>query len=825
MTSFARIGKAAGVFVGASAGLAGLGVFAALRRPLPRTTGTFKLPGLRAPVEVVRDRWGVPHIYAADEHDLFAAQGYVHAQDRLWQMEFQRRLAHGQLAEIFGEVALPSDRFIRILGFSRVARRETDQLDAETRAALEAYVHGVNTYVAQHARRLPIEFSVLRLQPRPWQLVDVVVWGKIMALNLSENWALEVLRAQIVAAVGPERAAQLDPLYRDDHPLTVPHGAHYSTRLGADTLRLARDASLFTGSSDNGQGSNAWVVDGTRTASKQPLLANDPHLALQIPALWYENHLVGGRYQVTGVSIPGAPGVLIGHNAHIAWGLTNAMTDVQDVYIEQFDPADPTRYRVNDAWQRAEVVREEIRVRGRATSVVEEVRITRHGPVVSPLVSTTADRRQGEQSSSVKHQSSSIKHQASIPQEALALRWTALEPGTVTRAVLKISQAANWEQFRAALADWTVPVQNFVYADVDGHIGYALGGAVPLRAAGAGRLPVPGWTDEYEWTGTIPPEALPYALDPADGAIVSANNRIVGADYPHPLPSEWLSGYRAARIHELLEQTTEHSMASFARMHVDLRSLPGLELAALAGRLPASSVTAQHARDALATWDGELTTGSVGGTIYARLRENLLAAAYAEISGPLELVTGLGALASMPGSSFLTRALPKVLQRAAQRDDDWLPGARTWRAVLHDAWETTIAQLRDEFGDDVQAWQYGRWHRFTLRHPLGAVPALARLLNRGPFPTGGDIDTVWMGYLPRRYAGAPFYVGPSYRHICDPSNWDRSRSMYPTGQSGHPASRHYADFTQPWLKGEYHPMLWSRERVDESAMQRLTLQP
>ena len=393
MTNFIRIGKAMGAVLGA-AGLAGLGAAAALRRRLPRTAGTLRLAGLHAPVEVLRDRWGVPHIYAANAHDLFMAQGYVHAQDRLWQMEFQRRLARGELAEILGEVALPSDRFVRILGFSRVAQREAEQLDHGTLTEINAYVQGVNAFIEQHARCLPLEFTVLRFQPRPWQVSDVLVWGKIMALNLSENWTLEVLRARIVATVGPERAAALDPLYRDDHPLTIPAGARYHAALGEDALRMADDAALFTGSGDTAQGSNAWVVGGSRTASGKPLLANDPHLALQMPSLWYENHLHGGDIHVTGASLSGAPGVIIGHNERIAWGVTNGLNDVQDVYIERFDANDPTRYMFQGKWQQAEIVREQIRVRGRAKPFIEEVRVTRHGPVISTFVADVGSQVQ-----------------------------------------------------------------------------------------------------------------------------------------------------------------------------------------------------------------------------------------------------------------------------------------------------------------------------------------------------------------------------------------------------------------------------------------------
>jgi penicillin amidase len=407
----------------------------------------------------------------------------------------------------------------------------------------------------------------------------------------------------------------------------------------------------------------------------------------------------------------------------------------------------------------------------------------------------------------------------------LALRWTALEPGRIFDAALALNRAHDWQSFRAALADWTVPTQNFVYADVEGHIGYTFAGDIPIRAQGDGRLPVPGWTGEYEWNGIIPHADLPHILDPEAGYIATANNRVVGDDYPYPLRGEWLNSYRVARVRQLIEQTPLHDADSFARIQGDLLSLPGQALAALAGRLPATSVTAQHARNALASWDADLSAESVGGTIYARLREKLLDAALGEIAEPLRMIAGLGAFASFPGVEYRERSLPEILRRAAARDDGWLPQGRTWDDALSEAWEATIAELRADLGDDVRLWIYGRKHTLTLRHPMGAIPALAKLLNRGPFPTGGDADTVCMGYLPNEFAAQPFYVAPSYRQICDVADWDRSRSIHPPGQSGHPGSRHYADLLQPWLRIQHHPMLWSRARVEEAAVERLTLEP
>ncbi len=806
-----------GLGLGAVAGLAGAGLLAAARRPLPCWSGKLIVPGLSAPVEVLRDRWGVPHVYARSSDDLFLTQGYLHAQDRLWQMELQRRTGHGQLAELFGPVALDTDRFVRVLGFGRIARQEAALLNDAERAAITAYCRGVNAFIAQHGRRLPLEFILLRHRPREWEAADVLVWGKIMALNLSVNWTAEVLRARIVAAVGAARAAALDPAYATHWPLTLPPGLDYAASLGtAPTTSHQADAELL-GRQGGESGSNAWVVGGARTTSGGPLLANDPHLALQMPSLWYEMHLVGGDYAVAGATIPGTAGVVIGHNARIAWGVTNGMTDVQDLYVERFDPDDPIgrRYEFRGAWEEAEVVRESIIVRdkprGRHTHTeTVEVRITRHGPLVNDLIP-----RAEEQSDDTP----------------LALRWTALAPGRLQSAVLAINRARDWAEFRAALVDWTVPPQNFVYADVAGHIGYALGGDLPVRAQGDGRLPLPGWIGEWEWTGTVPPAENPHALDPAEGFVATANNRIVGNNAAHPVIGEWATGYRVSRIRELLLRTPHHSVESFARIQTDRRSLPGLACIALArdGRLhaPPGDPVAADARAALAAWDGTLSADSIGGLVASVLCQRLLDRAYREIVGPLGTVTGLGAFASAPGNIYRQRALPNLLDRLLDpsADPGWFAAGDSPDAIIADAWAATVAALRAAWGDDIAHWRYGHAHRFTLRHPLGVNRVLARLFNRGPITTGGDGETVNMGGLNIGPTGLESYTAPSYRQILDPTDWDRSRAIHSTGQSGHPASPHYADFLPLWLTGEYHPLPWTRGAVEEATAHRLTLAP
>lgn len=819
MFDLSRLARAVGLTVGLAAGAAGVGAVAALRRPLPRTTGRLPLHGLAARAEVRRDRWGVPHIYAASNADLFAALGYVHAQDRLWQMELNRRTGHGQLAELFGPVALSSDRFIRTLGFSRLARREAELLDDDTRGVLEAYLRGVNACLEASRGRLALEFTILGLQPRPWELTDILVWPKVMALTLSGNWTSELFNAQAVAALGAERAAELAPRYPDEAPITVPPGAHYPAHLGDGALRLAEEAARFTGEPGAGQGSNAWVVGGERSATGRPLLADDPHLGIGLPGLWYAAHIEGGDYRAAGVTIPGTCGIIIGHNARIAWGQTNAATDNQDLYLERFHPDDPLRYEWRGEWREAELVREEIVVKGQREVVLHDVRITHHGPVIdevagperSPLLSRPGEPR---------------------TREALALRWTALDPSpALTRSVLRLNRARDWGEFRAALEDWDVPPQNFVYADVDGHFGYTLAGKLPIRAQGDGQLPVPGWDGAHEWQGFIPAGALPFSFDPPAGLAVTANHRIAAADHPYhnAIHGEYANPYRAERITRLLTATERHDVRSFARIQNDFCSLPGLRLASLVARIEPEEPLLLAARDRLAAWDGDLTAESVPGAIYDALRYHLERLAFAELGELLRARSGLGAFGSIPANVYLGRSLPGILARievyGLEQPDPWLGGGRSWGGLLAEALRLAVEELRGRLGPDPARWHYGRVHALTLRHALGAVPALAPIFNRGPWPTGGDSDTVNQHYTPRETAAGPVYNAPSYRQILDPGDWDAARIILPAGQSGHPASSHYLDMAGAWRAGGYLPLLWSRAAVERATTALLTLEP
>jgi len=776
------------------------------RRPLPRVDGEMALDGLRRPVEVLRDRWGVPHIYAQTEEDVFFAQGFVHAQDRLFQMDVNRRLGSGRLSEVLGPVGLDTDRFARVFGWHKAAAAQVAGLmgDAETRAIAEAYAAGVNAFIEQG--KLPVEFSLLNYRPEPWRPVDSAAWGSVLAWGLSVNWETELLRARLIEALGPEKAADLNPAYRDHYPTIVP-GPSVGPRLAAaliDAYRRAVETLPFGGApSGPGVGSNNWVLAGRRTASGRPILANDPHLPPIFPTIWYENHLSGGRYHVTGFTSPGVPAVIIGHNEKIAWGVTNAFPDVQDLYVERFHPDDPLLYEVDGAWVRAEVEVETIHVRGRRRPLVEEVRHTRHGPIVSGL----------------------------IPGDhpALALRWTCHDQNNHLRALTEMCRAADWDAFRRSLQEWAFPSQNLVYADVAGNVGYVMPGRVPVRAHGEGLAPVPGWTMAHDWAGWIPFEALPARFNPAEGYIVTANNRITGDDYPYLLSGEWQPPYRARRIAALIEELTPLDLAANGRIQNDTVSLPARRFLDLAlphvENAPAVDRSLYaHARDRLRQWDGDMRPELVAPSIYFGwlvffTRSVMAQALGAELAGNL---LGTKKLDNFPTNPFHEIANELVLRWLEEGPPTWVGNVAS---RLRPALQEALIVLHSEFGPDPAAWQWGKLHHLEIRSPLARLPGLGRLWRPVSYPIGGDGYSVNQAEVGPQFPPDPVHTIASCRMLVDVGCWDNGLSALPGGQSAHPASDHYQDSVEDWLDGEYHPMLFTRARVEAAADGILTLRP
>jgi penicillin amidase len=773
-----------------------------LRRPLPQTRGTLPLKGLRATTEVVRDRWAIPHIYAENDEDLFFAQGFVHAQDRLWQMEFQRRVGSGRIAELVGTRGLYADRFTRILGFRRTAEASVAAMDADSRALADAYAAGVNAFI-ESGHPLPVEFRLLRHKPEPWTLADTAVWGAVLAWGLSGNWEAELMRATLVEHAGPEAALDFELLDWADHRTILPTeqaNGHEAEQL----LEAYRAAQRYLQPSGPDVGSNNWVLSPQRTTTGAPILANDPHLPPMLPGIWYIVHLSGGGFEVAGASLPGVPGVVAGHNAHIAWGITNAFTDVQDVYIEQFDPDDPTRYHYRGNWERAEVTEEVIRVRRRQPHV-ERVRITRHGPVIGDLVSRRPGASENGQRSG-----------------EFALRWAGHDPSPTLRAIFTLNRARDWADFRDALRDWHAPGQNFVYADTAGNIGYVLASRVPIRAHGSGLTPVPGWDGEHEWTGYVPFDEMPQALNPPDGYIVTANNRVVGADYPYTLTTEWLSSWRAARIAQMIVARARNSLEDCAAMQTDLYSLPAERVIPHLLRLTPRDAAEAGALEILRTWDKRLTPDSVAATIYEGVVSHLIQRALGEWLGPEGHAFRVQSFGDYPTSPFYDHVFDLMIAALDKGSASWMPD-RT--ATLQQALRDTLADLERRFGPDTADWRWGRLCRLTFRHALGEVRPLAAFFNRGPLAFGGDGHSVRQADFVPTWPPGPVHIIPGYRQVFDLADWDRARALVVPGQSGHPASRHYADLVRPWLRGELVPLLWSREKVRGAAKANLALIP
>lgn len=801
-----------------AANLAGLtaGTYSLLaRRPVPQKSGTLHMQGLHALVEIITDTYGVPHIYAQTEEDLFFAQGYVHAQERLWQMELNRRLCSGRLSELFGDTLLEIDRFCRRLGMHRSAAAEVTHLAAPTLRILDAYARGINMFIAYNEGKLPVEFTLLRFQPERWKPADTIQWAKMMGWSLGGNWETEITRARLVAKLGVERATKLEAGYDANHPLIIPPGiAYQGINLGLreqyEQIQELSGFSMFGGS-------NNWVVDGTMTETGAPILCNDPHLGQAVPSIWYECHLVAGDLDVTGVSFPGAPGVVIGHNQHIAWGVTNAISDVQDLYVEKFNPANPSQYEYQGQWEEAEIIREEIQVKGQDQPIIEKVRITRHGPLLTSFQQTTTGNEETPPTEEVP----------------LALRWTGLEQCNIISSIIKLNRATNWEEFRTALHDWDVPPQNFVYADQQGNIGYVMAGAIPIRNKGQSLLPSPGWTDDYEWTGYIPFDELPQTYNPEQHFIATANNRVVDDSYPYYITNEWLNGYRAQRIQDLLTSKGKLTLAGMAEIQGDQYSLPAVEIVPYLLKLQGETPLENAALEILQAWDYMLTPSSIAASIYTKFLNKLEHIFLNTVLGDDDTLKnsymGIGSNI-LPSNGYASRNKPLLIRLLKEQDNSWFEnsvirnGPKSWDSAIKNAFKAALDELRDRLGSNILGWHYGTIHKMTYNHPLGAVKALERFFNRGPYSVGGDSDTINMGATLPNNPEVVITV-PSYRQIVDLADLSRSLSIHAPGQSGLPASKHYDDFIQLWMKLEHHPMLFTRSAIEGNVEGTLRMLP
>lgn len=764
------------------------------RSNAPKIVGELGLKGLDGEVEILRDRWGVPHIYASSVHDVFFAQGFVHAQERLFQMELNRRTAQGRLSELFGEIALDTDRAARTFGFNRLGRVDWVNASAEMRDAVLAYCEGVNAYLEWVGDRLPVEFKLLGHKPQSWQPEDTTAFARVMMWQLSHAWHGEIVRLLVQQKVGEEHAADLEIHYPIQNPITLPRGIEFN-RLGEAGILIPEQGPFLA----RGQGSNSWAVSAHKMEDGHTYLFNDMHLALSLPGLWFQNHLVGGGYEVTGVSLPGAPAVLVGHNRHIAWGMTLAFIDCEDLYIEQMNPDNPIQYRFRDEWIQAEVIEEIIPIKGKQPHV-EKILVTRHGPIISDVVGQ--------------------------PNLRLALRSMALRPSRSLTGWLALDQAQNWDDFVRAMNQIEAPQLNVCYADVEGNIGYWMTGRTPIRAKGDGRLPVPGWDGEHEWVGEVPFDQMPHALNPKQGYIVHTNNKIIPDDYPYYLGNVWMNGSRARRIVQVLESQEKVSRQRLCELHVDYKTLPGLELARKIQSVQVDDSEANALLKELANWDGVLNPESVGGCIYEVFRLQLARNLLEPVLGKEVTDQWLGKAFSpvlMTLHEFYGHDITLLLRMLDDPQNWWVEQAGGLSAWVERSLKETAKLLTEKLGSDLQNWQWGKLHGAVFPHPLGLQKPLDQAFNRGPYPIGGDADTPCQtAYLPHQpYQNNAW--APSFRMVVDLNDLNQSVTIAPPGQSGHIGNRHYDDLIEPWLRGEYHPMLWEKEQVKDHVVGRLLL--
>ncbi|MBI1208969.1 MAG: penicillin acylase family protein [Azospirillum sp.] len=786
-----------------------------LRSSLPLYDGTIGLPGLSGRAEVVRDRDGVPHIFADSALDAYRALGYAHAQDRLWQMEMTRRFGAGRLAELFGpwfgEWPARLDRLTRTLGLYRLAESSYAALAPEVQRALDAYADGVNAYLTERREALPVEFQLLAVRPETWRPADSLVWGKLMALQLSGNYREELLRARLVRRLGPERANELFPGYPPGAPVTLPsptrtglpHGPRgvHTGEFGADIDPVLARMLAALPSLGPDTASNLWVLAGQNTTTGRPLLANDPHLGLQAPILWYLARIETPDLKLAGATVPGVPFHLLGHNASLAWGISSTHSDTQDLFVEQIDPVDPSRYLAPDGASLPFQTRlETIKVRGRA-DVVFTVRATRHGPVISD----------------VEDAGGSVGAEPGT--YVLALAFTGLGGAdTTAEAFYRLNRATDRHGVQEALRFYQTPQQNIAFADTAGTIGFQAPGLVPVRTKGDGRVPVPGWSGDYDWSGEIPYDQLPAGINPPSGRYVNANNAVTDTDYPWLLTADWPDPFRAERIEELLDQTPRQSLDSTAALQLDTLSPVARQLLPLMLETPTTTPLGAAAIELLRHWNGRMDRDRPEPLIFEWWLRDLNRALYADELGPL-----FGDYWNLN-----PRVVAQVLTGTGPWCDDAPPPAtRHCEKELKRSLESTLDALTRRHGTDLARWRWGDEHRAPLGHPLfGRIPVIRDLFDIG-IETDGSVFTINRGTSRIGDPETPFahIHGPGYRSIYDLSDLQRSRFIITTGQSGNPLSPHYDDFVRRWRDGGSITLTGSPDAVARGGLGRLQLVP
>ncbi|MCA9954556.1 MAG: MFS transporter [Anaerolineales bacterium] len=777
-------------------------IYITLRRALPQTDGNLALTGLQEEVRVVRDEWGTVHIYADNEHDLFFAQGFVTAQDRMFQMEVFRRSPSGRMAEIVGEQAVFIDTFNRNMLMRETAELIWEQMDDEARTVLQAYTDGVNAYLEENKNSLPIEYTLLRFKPEPWTPVDSIVWGNAISLQLSANRRLELIRGQVYAAVGQEGMEFLFPYTADDSPITVP--AEVNGYAGLDKIDLTPLLQLddVLGNPQSGIGSNGWVVDGSMTESGDPIVANDIHIGLTMPSIWHAVGLHGGRFDVIGFTLPGVPGIVTGHNANIGWGITSLGSDSEDYYIERLDDVvKPTQYQYDGEWLDLEHIQQTIEVRG-SDPVTVDFYVTQHGPIMNFIL-----------------ENPTFAH-------PMAMRWVQHDGSTLFTSILKLNMASNWDEFRDALQYWDSPGQNIFYADREGNIGVQIAGKIPIRPNDNGRLPVPGWTSENEWIGYIPYDEMPRSYNPAQGYLLSANHRVEPEGYPYYISDGYTPGYRAQQIEDLLNEYAPLTIEDMDLIQEDTYSPQAALMMPYLSVITANSPLEEEALDTLLNWNLHTDIEGAGTSIYEAWQMRLLTNIITD-----DLGNDTAALyISGHYVRHATQQMPMLVKLMEDPNNSWwdnknTPEVETRDDIIQQSFEEAVAWVTRLQGDDIANWDWGRIHTVTFPHqPFDQVPFLRKYFNSNTYPMRGGNFSV---YTNSYDWSNPFtvWIVSSARHITDMGNFSNSVMLGSTGQNMNLLSPHREDVVQLWQQGLPFPMSYSEADVEAVTESTLILQP
>lgn len=732
-----------------------------INKSLAQVEGTIELPMLEQEVVVITDENGVPHIKAENDHDLYMAQGYVQAQSRMFQMEMSRRQASGTLSEVVGEVAINKDKYFRTLGLRRAAERSYDIYTDEGKQVLEWFAEGINAYIseAKSEGSLPVEFTLMGSEPAPWTPIDSLTIGKYMAFDLGGHWEQQAFNYYLLNNFDEEKAYELFPAYPENR----------STIISEEEIDIA---SSFEHAviPPTFNGSNNWVVSGEKTETGMPLLADDPHLGLATPSIWYQMHLETDDVNVSGVIFAGVPGIILGHNEDIAWGVTNTGPEAQQLYMEKRNPDNKAAFLYEGEWEEAKIIDEPIEVKDGET-VDYQVVETRHGPVVSEFA------------------------EESGKDTVLSLRWTALDPTTELQAILDINRAKNWEAFEAGLEKFLAPAQNFVFASKDGTIAYKANGNIPIYADGDDALlPLPGWEKKYEWTGYIPFDELPRVVNPDKGFIATANNKIAGEDYPYHISNVWAQPYRYERIAEVLAAKDDLTVTDMKNLQMDTMNLQAREFVPVfIEKMEDTKLndTGEKAMALLGKWNYDDNAEAAQPLIFHHWMDEVEALLYDEIPGSVMNLFG--------NRGQITDELLR-----SSKDSIWIKENGGLENLLHTSLEKALQQLVEEYGEDMTAWQWGDYHKVQFHHPLSSIsPALAFFFNREkPISVGGSSVTP-MASAYNSESGEVNH-GASWRFVADLSNLEMGYHIVAPGQAGHFRSAWYHDQMDDWVDGTYH---------------------